>query len=149
MFLDRVCCLAQRFCLKVFELLLSLIYDYSLFVDPGSLSNTTKELDMVLSVTCTHTKRTTLCDYLTSLFHPNITGIFHECVRTPGVYTGVNLHLWVRRDHAGPPWIGSHFGPHQISYHKLLTEARLLNYGLMVNLWNLKMDPRTMYSSEN
>lgn len=76
LFLDRVCCLAQRFCLKLFELLLSLIYDYSLFVDPGSLSNTTKELDMVLSVTCTHTKRTTLCDYLTSLFNPDITGVY-------------------------------------------------------------------------
>lgn len=67
LFLDRVRCLAQCFRLKLFKLLLSLIHDYSLFVDPGSLSNTTEELDMVLSVTYTqthtHKKRTTLCHY--------------------------------------------------------------------------------------
>lgn len=149
MFLHGVCCLAQCLCLKLFKLLLSLIYDYSLFVDPSSLSNTTKELDVILSVTCTHTKkRTTHIGYLTSRVHTygTLKGMLHECFYTSGVYTSVDLHLWVRRDHAGPPWIGSHFGPHQISNYKLLTEARLLNYGLMMNLWNLEPNINNVFA---
>lgn len=50
------------------------------------------------------------------------------CARTSGVDASVDLHLRVRGDHAGPPGVGAHLGPHQVSYHKLLTEARLLDH---------------------
>lgn len=147
LFLHRVCCLAQCLRLKVFKLLLSLIYDYSLFVDPSSLGNTTEELDMVLSVTCTHAKkRPPISIIWPHKFIHTLKGLFYEYFYTSGVYTGVDLHLRVRRDHAGPPWIGSHFGPHQIADHKLFTEARLLNYRLMMNLWNLETNINSVFA---
>lgn len=62
------------------------------------------------------------------------------CVHTSGVDASVDLHLRVRGDHAGPPGVGAHLGPHQISDHKLLTEARLLDHWWMMDLRNLNMN---------
>ena len=56
-FLYRVCGLAQSLSLKVIILLLSLVHDDPLLMDPRSLSNTTKELDVILPVTCTKTEK--------------------------------------------------------------------------------------------
>lgn len=50
--LHRVRGLAQRLGLKVIELLLPLVYEYPLLVDPRSFSNAAKELDVILPVTC-------------------------------------------------------------------------------------------------
>jgi len=59
---------------------------------------------------------------------------------TSSVDASVDLHLWVRGDHAGPPGIGAHLGPHKIPNYKLLTEARLLDHWRMMNFRNLNMN---------
>lgn len=56
-FLYRVGGLAQRLSLKLVKLLLPLVHDYSLLVDPRSLSDAAKELDVILPVTCTQAER--------------------------------------------------------------------------------------------
>lgn len=108
-------------------------------MDPCSLSNTTKELDMILPVTCTKTEKEKQAVAFLSLdFHRFVkenrsiqsamSNVWCMCAHTSGVDASVDLHLRVRGDHAGPPGVGSHLRPHQISYHKLLTEACLLNH---------------------
>lgn len=51
-FFDSVCGLAQRVRLELIKLLLALVYNDSLLVDPRSLCYAAKKLDVVLSVTC-------------------------------------------------------------------------------------------------
>lgn len=53
MFLYRVRGLAESLSLKLIKLLLPLVHDYPLLMDPRSLSDATEELDVILSVTCT------------------------------------------------------------------------------------------------
>lgn len=59
---------------------------------------------------------------------------------TSSVDASVDLHLWIRGDHAGPPRVGAHLGPHQISNHKLFAEARLLDHWWMMDLRNLNIN---------
>lgn len=137
-FFYRVCGLAQRLSLQLIKLLLPLVHDYPLLMDPRSLSNATKELDVILPVTCTDTETGKQAVVFMSLHLYNCdenrliqsakSDSWCVCAHTSGVYASVDLHLRVRGNHAGPPRVGSHFGPHQISYHKLLTEARLLDH---------------------
>lgn len=86
---------------------------------------------------CQRTGRDTPCDLHRERERKTSSGVYvlthaYVCERkqahTSGVDASVDLHLWVRGDHAGPPGVGAHLGPHQISYHKLLTEARLLDH---------------------
>lgn len=138
MFFYRVCGLAQCLSLKVIKLLLPLVHDYPLLMDPRSLSDATKELDVILPVTCTDTeggKRAVafLSIHLhiregTRLIQSAKSDSWCMCAHTSGVYASVDLHLRVRGNHAGPPGVGSHFGPHQISDYKLFAEACLLDH---------------------
>lgn len=57
MSLYRVCGLAQSLRLKLIKLLLPLVHDNPLLMDPRSLSNAAKELDVILPVTCTATEK--------------------------------------------------------------------------------------------
>lgn len=137
MFLYRVGGLAQRLSLQLVKLLLPLVHDYSLLMDPRSLSDAAKELDVILPVTCTQAERRQAVVFMSLQFHTFVKenrpiqsakSDFRCACHTSGVYASVDLHLRVRGDHAGPPGVGAHFGPHQISYHKLLAEARLLDH---------------------
>lgn len=111
-------------------MLLSMICDDPLLVDPGSLSDTAKELDMVFSVTCAAKQEHGNSGSKVFRDWSQIMSRFRK-VQTPvtsGIDACVDLHLWVRGDHAGPPGVGAHLRPNKISNHKLLAEARLLDY---------------------
>ncbi len=148
-FLYRVCGLAQSLSLKFIELLLPLVHDYPLLMYPRSLSDTTEELDVILPVTCTQTERgkTLRCLYPYTFRNLrrktglcNVSYFWCTCSQTSGIDAGVDLHLRVRGDHAGPPGVGAHLGPHQISNDKLLTEASFLDHWGMMDLRNLNMN---------
>lgn len=59
MFLYRVRGFAQSLSLKVVKLLLPLVQNDPLLMDPGSLGHAAKELDVILPVTCRERERKT------------------------------------------------------------------------------------------
>lgn len=74
--LYRVCGFAKCLWLKLVKLLLPLVHDYPLLVDPRSLCDTAKELDVIFPVTCTaaeERKQVTalLCLHIYTLKHLN------------------------------------------------------------------------------
>lgn len=97
LFFHRVCCLAQCLRLKLFKLLLSLIYNYSLFMDPSSLSNTTEELDVILSVTCTHAKKGPPIAIIWPL------NFIHRYIKRTALW--MSLYLWCLYE-CGPSSVG-------------------------------------------
>lgn len=140
--LYRVCGFAKCLWLKLVKLLLPLVHDYPLLVDPRSLCDTAKELDVIFPVTCTAAEERKQVAALLCLHIYTLKLEQQRRLRdfTSGVDASVDLHLWVWGHHAGPPGVGTHLGPHQISYYKLLTEACLLDHWWMMDLRNLNMN---------
>lgn len=74
--LYRVCGFAKCLWLKLVKLLLPLVHDYPLLVDPRSLCDTAKELDVIFPVTCTAAEErkqvaALLCLHIYTLKHLN------------------------------------------------------------------------------
>ena len=59
------------------------------------------------------------------------------CLFTSGVDACVDVHLGVTGDHAGPPGVGTHFGPHQVP-HLVVLIATCTCYHCRVLLLDLQ-----------